>query len=94
MYNTPCNIINRDARTFNRLASCRSSGSIPPYRFENIGVIQEVSMLMGFTSAVCKLDCVTISILSSSTADKADLANWSAAVFSSRGMRLSFTSRN
>ena len=51
-------------------------------------------MLMGFTSAICKLDCVTISILSSSTVDEADLANWSTAVFISRGMRLSFTSQN
>jgi hypothetical protein len=84
----------REARTFNRLASCRLFGSVPPCRYEIIGVIQEVSVWMGFTSAVCRLDCLMVLIWSSAVDDEADLASWSASVFCSRGMRLSLTSWN
>ena len=84
----------REARTFNRLALCRLSGSVPPCKYEIIGVIQEISVWMGFTSVVSRLDCLTVLILLSAVDDEADLASWSASVFCSRGMRLSLTSRN
>jgi hypothetical protein len=86
--------MNRDARTYNCFASCRSLGNILPCRYEIIGVIQEVSTLMGFTSIVCMLDCLTTPVSSFDASDEADLANWSAVVFCSRGIRLSFTSQN
>ena len=84
----------REARTFNRLASCQLSGSVPPCKYEIIGVIQEISVWMEFTSVVCRLDCWTILISSSAVDDEADLASWSASVFCSRGMQLSLTSWN
>ena len=94
MYSIACNIRKREARTFNRLVSCRSSGSIPPCKYEIIGVIQEISVWTGFTSVACKLDCLTILILPSNIDDEADLASWSASVFCSHGMQLSLTSQN
>jgi hypothetical protein len=84
----------REARIFNLLASCQSSGSVPPCKYEMIGVIQEISVWMGFTSVVCRLDYWTVLILSSTVDDDADLASWSASVFCSRGIRQSLTSRN
>jgi hypothetical protein len=94
LYNIPYNIRKREASTFNRLASCRSYGSIPLCKYEIIGVIQEISVWTGFTSVVCRLDYLTILILSSVIDDEADLASWSASAFCSRGMRLSLTSWN
>ena len=44
LYNVPCNMRKREACTFNRLASCQLSGSVPLYKYEIIGVIQEVSV--------------------------------------------------
>ena len=51
-------------------------------------------MLMGSTSIVCMLDCLTTFVSSFDVSAEVDLAIWSVAVFFSRGMRLSFTSRN
>ena len=78
--------MNRDTRTFNRLASCRSLGNIPSCRKEIIGFIQEVSTLMAFTSIVCMLDCLTTFVSLFDASDEADLASWSVAVFCSRGI--------
>ena len=94
MYSVPYNMRKREAHTFNRLASCRLSGSVPPCKYEIIGVIQEISVWMGFTLVVCRLDCLMVLILLSDVDDEADLASWSTSVFCSRGMRLSLTSRN